>query len=365
MMIYKKTPLFDEHIFCGGKIVEFAGYGLPISYTSIIEEHDIVRKEVGVFDVSHMGEFSISGPGALEFLQKMTTNDLSTLNPGQAQYSILCNEKGGIIDDLIIYKKQNEYLMVVNASNSSKNFKWLNKHANKDVLIKDISEFVGLLAIQGPKSRNFLDKISDIEINRIAFYNFKNGSINGIDVMISRTGYTGELGYEIYVHSDSLIDLWCILIKEGKKFGLRPVGLGCRDTLRMEMRYPLYGVDINENTNPIEAGLQWAVKFNKENFIGRNKLLKIQKNPTKRLVCIEMNERAIPRYGNSILFEDLIIGKVTSGTMSPSLKKGICMGYVDSKISSKGNLVSINIRGKNKKGVIVKSPFHKRGSLLD
>ena len=364
-MMFKKTPLFDEHIIWGGKIIEFAGYGLPISYTSIHEEHNIVRTKVGVFDVSHMGEFSISGPGALDFLQKMTTNDLSKLNPGQAQYSILCNEEGGIVDDLIIYKKQNEYLMVVNASNSRKNLKWLNKHANKDVLIKDISEFVGLLAIQGPESRKLLDKISDIEINGIAFYSFKNGSIKGIDVMISRTGYTGELGYELYVHSDSLIDLWAILIKEGKNFGLQPVGLGCRDTLRMEMKYPLHGVDINENTNPIEAGLKWAIKLDKKNFIGKDKLLKIKKNPAKRLVCIEMNERAIPRFGNSILFEDIIVGRVTSGTMSPSLKRGICMGYVDSKISSPGNAISINIRGNNKKGVIVKSPFYKDCSLLN
>ena len=364
-MVFKKTPLFNEHIACGGKIIEFAGYGLPISYTSIKEEHNIVRKNVGIFDVSHMGEFSISGAGALDFLQKMTTNDLSTLNTGQAQYTLLCNENGGIIDDLIIYKKHNEYLMVVNASNISKNLNWLNKHATEDVLIEDISEFVGLLAIQGPKSMNLIDKITDIEINEIAFYNFKNGSIGGIDVMISRTGYTGELGYEIYVHAESLIDLWAILIKEGKKFGLRPVGLGCRDTLRMEMKYPLYGADINENTDPIEAGLKWAIKLNKVNFIGRNKLLINQKNPLKRLVCIEMNERAIPRFGNSILFEDLIVGKVTSGTMSPSLKKGICMGYVDSKISSQGNVISINIRGKNKEGVIVKSPFYKSGSLLD
>ncbi len=363
--MFKKTPLFNEHKICGGKIIEFAGYGLPISYTSINEEHNIVRKRVGVFDVSHMGEFSISGPGALDFLQRMTTNDLSILSPGQAQYSILCNENGGIVDDLIIYKKQNEYLMVVNASNSIKNLNWLNEHADENVLIEDISDFVGLLAIQGPESRKLLDKISDIEMYKIAFYNFKNGSINGIDVMISRTGYTGELGYELYVHSDSLIDLWAILIKEGKNFGLKPVGLGCRDTLRMEMKYPLYGVDINENTNPLEAGLRWAVKLNKKNFIGKNKLLKIQNNPKKKLVCIEMNERAIPRYGNNILFKDCIVGKVTSGTMSPSLKKGICMGYIDSSISSEGNAISIDIRGKNKKGVIVKSPFYKSGSLLD
>ena len=364
-MMFKKTPLYNEHIICGGKIIEFAGYGLPISYTSINEEHNIVRTGVGVFDVSHMGEFSISGPGSFNFLQKMTTNDLSTLNTGQAKYSILCNENGGVIDDLIIYKKHNEYLMVVNASNINKNLKWLSKHANEGVVIKDISDFVGLLAVQGPESRDLLNKISDIEINGIEFYNFKNGAINGIDVMISRTGYTGELGYEIYVHSDSLIDLWGILFKKGKEFGLRPVGLGCRDTLRMEMKYPLYGADINENTNPIEAGLKWAIKLDKENFIGKNKLLKIQKNPAKKLVCIEMNERAIPRFDNNILFEDIIVGKVTSGTMSPSLKKGICMGYVDTKFCSQGNPISINIRGKNKKGVIVKAPFYKSGSLLD
>ena len=363
-MMYKKTPLFDEHVISGGKIVEYAGHGLPISYISINKEHNVVRKKVGIFDVSHMGEFTISGSGAFDFLQKMTTNDLSSLNVGQAQYSLFCNENGGIIDDLIIYKKHNEYLLVVNASNISKNFNWLKKYANEDVLINDISDLVGLLAIQGPESRNVLNKISDGEVNDIAFYNFKDVSIYGIDIMISRTGYTGELGYELYVHSDSLIDLWSIIMEEGRKFGIRPVGLGCRDTLRMEMRYPLYGLDINESTNPLEAGLASVIKFNKENFIGKNKLIESQKKLTKKLVCIEMEERAIPRHGNTILFENIIVGKVTSGTMSPSLKKGICMGYVDAKISVLGNTISINIRGKNKKGVIVKPPFYKNGSLL-
>ena len=364
-MIFKKTPLFDEHINAGGKIIEFGGYGLPISYSSINEEHNIVRNNVGVFDVSHMGEFSISGSGAFDLIQKTTTNDISALKIGHAQYSLMCDENGGIIDDLILYKKEDEFLMVVNASNRSKNLKWLSLHKGNDVIIKDISDSVGLLAIQGPKSRRLLNEISNIEINKIPFYRFKNGSVNGIDAMVSRTGYTGELGYEIYVNSDSLVDLWKSLFIKGKKYGLKPVGLGCRDTLRMEMNYPLYGMDINEKINPIEARLNWVTKFSKKKFIGRNKLIKIQKNSSKKLVCIEMAERAIPRFGNNILFKRKIVGAVTSGTMSPSLKKGICIGFVDSKISSPGNAVSIDIRGKNKSGVIVHPPFYKSGSLLN
>ena len=364
-MTSKKTPLFEEHISNGGKIVEFAGYSLPISYSSISHEHNTVREKVGIFDVSHMGEFIISGPDSFNFLQKITTNDLRKLKFGQAQYSLMCNDNGGIVDDLIIYKKQNDYLLVVNASNREKNLKWLKKNQERNVLIKDISESIGLLAIQGPKSRKLLDKISDVDIKKIPFYHFRYGFVKGIDVMISRTGYTGELGFEIYVKSENLIELWRIFLQVGKEFGIKPVGLGCRDTLRMEMRYHLYGLDIDENTNPIEAGLSWATKFNKGHFIGRNRLINAHKNSQKKLICIEMAERAIPRSGNNILLNNKIIGEVTSGTMSPSLKKGICMGYVESKISQIGVPICIDIRGKKKKGVIVDSPFYKNGSLLN
>ena len=364
-MTFKKTPLFEEHISNGGKIVDFAGYSLPISYSSISHEHNTVREKVGIFDVSHMGEFIISGPDSFNFLQKITTNDLRKLDFGQAQYSLMCNDDGGIIDDLIIYKKQNDYLLVVNASNREKNLKWLKKNQESNVLIKDISESIGLLAIQGPKSRKLLNKISDIDIKKIPFYHFQYGFVKGIDVMISRTGYTGELGFEIYVKSKNLIELWRTFLQVGKEFGIKPVGLGCRDTLRMEMRYHLYGLDIDENINPIEAGLSWVTKFNKGYFIGRDKLINIHKNFQKKLICIEMAERAIPRSGNSILLNNEIIGEVTSGTMSPSLKKGICMGYVKSKTSQIGVSIFIDIRGKKKKGIIVDSPFYKNGSLLN
>ena len=364
-MAFKKTPLFEEHKSNGGKMVEFAGYSLPISYSSINEEHNAVREKVGVFDVSHMGEFIISGSDSFNFLQKMTTNDLKKLRFGQAQYSLMCNENGGIIDDLIIYKKRNDYLLVVNASNREKNLKWLKKNQESNVLIKDISESIGLLAIQGPKSREFLKPIIDIDINDLHFYHFQYGFVKGINAMISRTGYTGELGYEIYVKSKNLIKLWRILFLEGKEFGIKPVGLGCRDTLRMEMRYHLYGLDMDENINPIEADLSWVTKFNKDYFIGKNKLINIRTNFQKKLVCIEMDERAIPRTGNSILVNNKIIGKVTSGTMSPSLKKGICIGYVELKNLQIGVLISIDIRGKKKIGRIVDSPFYKHGSLLN
>ena len=364
-MASKKTPLYEEHKKNDGNIVEFAGYSLPISYSSINQEHNTVREKVGVFDVSHMGEFIISGSDSLNFLQKVTTNDLRKIRFGQAQYSLMCNEKGGIIDDLIIYKKRNDYLLVVNASNREKNLKWLKKHQNSNVLIKDISDSIGLLAVQGPKSRKILTQFFDVDINNLSFYHFQYGSIKGFNAMISRTGYTGELGYEIFVKSKNLIELWKTILSTGKEFGISPVGLGCRDTLRMEMRYHLYGLDIDEKINPIEAGLSWVTKFNKGFFIGRDKLLKLNKNFQKKLVCIEMAEKAIPRTGNSIIFNDKIVGKVTSGTMSPSLKKGICIGYIESMYYQKKRQIFIDIRGKKKKGCIVDSPFYKNGSLLN
>ena len=364
-MACKKTPLFEEHKKNGGKIIEFAGYSLPISYSSIRQEHNTVREKVGVFDVSHMGEFIISGSNSFSFLQKITTNDLTKLRFGQAQYSLICNENGGIMDDLIIYKKQNNYLLVVNASNREKNLKWLKKHQDSNVFIEDISESIGLLAVQGPKSRKLLKQLFDVDINKLSFYHFQYGSIGGIRAMISRTGYTGELGYEVFVKSKNLIELWRTILSKGIEFGIKPVGLGCRDTLRIEMRYHLYGLDIDENINPIEAGLSWVIKFGKEYFIGKNKLINIRKNPNEKLVCIEMAERAIPRTGNSIIFNNKIIGKVTSGTMSPSLKKGICLGYVKSTYCKVRDSVIVDIRGKKKIGYIVNSPFYKNGSLLN
>ena len=364
-MSSKKTPLFEEHKKNNGRIVEFAGYSLPISYSSINQEHNTVREKVGVFDVSHMGEFIISGSDSLNFLQKVTTNDLSKLQFGQAQYSLMCNENGGIIDDLIIYKKQSDYLLVVNASNREKNLKWLKKHQSSNVQIKDISDSVGLLAVQGPKSRKILNQLFDIDFNKLSFYHFQYGSIKGFNVMISRTGYTGELGYEIFVKSKNLIEIWKNILSTGKEFGISPAGLGCRDTLRMEMRYPLYGLDINENINPIEADLSWVTKFDKEFFIGKNKLTKLNKYSQKKLVCIEMAEKAIPRNGCSIIINNKIVGKVTSGTMSPSLKKGICIGYIKSICYQKKGKIYIDIRGKKKKGYIVDSPFYKNGSLLN
>jgi len=363
-MTCKKTPLFEEHKKNGGKIVEFAGYSLPISYTSISQEHFTVREKVGVFDVSHMGEFIISGSDSFNFLQKLTTNDLKKLRFGQAQYSLMCNQNGGILDDLIIYKKKNDFLLVVNASNREKNLKWLKKHQGSNVFINDISDSIGLLAVQGPKSRKLLNQLSDMDIDKLPFYHFQYGSVEGINVLISRTGYTGELGFEIYIKSKHLIQLWRTILSKGEEFGIAPVGLGCRDTLRMEMRYHLFGSDINENINPIEAGLSWVTKFGKEYFIGKNKLIDIRKNSPKKMVCIEMAERAIPRTGNKIIFNNKIIGKVTSGTMSPSLKKGICIGYVESKKSQTGLSILIDIRGKKKKGYIVDSPFYKDGSLM-
>ncbi|MBA65827.1 MAG: glycine cleavage system protein T [Candidatus Marinimicrobia bacterium] len=365
-MIIKKTPLYKEHIEQGGTMVEFAGYHLPITYSSIKNEHSVVRQKVGVFDVSHMAEFFISGESATRFLQNITVNDVAKLSIGQVHYSLMCNKNGGIIDDLLLYKKDNGYMMVVNAANHQKDLEWLHKNKdNKNLSIKDISKETGLLALQGPRSRELLKKIVNDDIKSILFYHFKNFNINGIEVLISRTGYTGELGYEIYSNAKDLPVLWKYILKNGEKFGIQPVGLGCRDTLRMEMKYLLYGLDIDSNINPIEAGLGWVTKLEKKEFIGKNALLNIRKNLTRKMVCIKMLERAIPRTGNAIYFNGKVIGEVTSGTMSPSLGHGISMGFVLLKNAEIGVNVFIDIRGNMKKGIIIKAPFYKGGSLLN
>ena len=365
-MAIKKTPLYGKHTENGGRMVDFAGYLLPISYSSIKEEHNNVREKVGLFDVSHMAEFLISGSSATDFLQKMTVNNVRKLSIGEVQYSLMCYEDGGIVDDLLIYKNVNNYMMVVNAANHQKDLEWLKKNSNGYNLdIKDISNKTGLLALQGPKSRALLEQILGMEINSMGFYQFRNYLIDGIKVMISRTGYTGELGYEIYSNSRDISNLWDQIMSVGKKFDIQPAGLGCRDTLRLEMKYMLYGSDISRDTNPFEAGLGWVTKLEKQSFIGKNALLKSQNKLKKKIVCIQMLERAIPRNKNKIYFEEKIIGEITSGTMSPSLGQGISIGYVTSKNVRIGSNVFIDIRGKKKKGFIVKPPFYKNGSLLN
>ena len=360
-----KTALYKKHIENGGNIVPFAGYLLPSHYTGINNEHNNVRKYAGLFDVSHMGEIIVSGDKAKEFLNQISTNNIYDLNLGQAQYSAICNDKGGIIDDLLIYREKQEFLLVVNASNKIDVLNWLNENSYKGVEIKDISDETGLLAIQGPKSRNILSLILDEKVKTLQFYHFYRSKINGFNVLVSRTGYTGELGFELFVKNIHLNDLWDIVVEKGRPHGLIPAGLGCRDTLRMEMKYCLHGNDININTNPIEAGLGWITKLGKRSFIGSKACNDIKENIKRKLICFEMRERAIPRKDCLIFNKNKNVGVVTSGTMSPSLKKGIGIGYVEKKYSKINQKLYIDVRGKKKQAIIVKPPFYKNGSLND
>ena len=361
----KNTPLFDRHIELGGNMVSFGGYLLPTHYSGINLEHLGVRSKAGLFDVSHMGEFIISGSDAESFLQKVTVNDVTSLSVGQAQYSAMCYTNGGIIDDILIYKKKNEFMLVVNAANNEKDLDWLKSHAKGDIRIENMSDDIGLVAIQGPRSRNILQTLTDSNLTNIQFYHFVEGRLNGKKAIISRTGYTGELGFEIYAKSDDIGEIWDAIMKAGQDKGLEPAGLGCRDTLRMEMKLALYGNDIDDTTNPIEAGLGWITRLGKTDFMGKKALLEAKANVTRRLVCLEMTERAIPRQGYTILMNDQSVGIITSGTMSPSLETGIGIGYVNRPFDKSGTELLVDIRGRMKSAVVVKPPFYKNGSLMD
>lgn len=361
----KNTPLLDRHIELGGNMVTFGGYLLPTYYSGINLEHLAVRSKAGLFDVSHMGEFIISGSDAESFLQKVTVNDVASLSIGQAQYSAMCYANGGIIDDILVYKKKNEFMLVVNAANNGKDIDWLNSHAKGDIRIENMSDDIGLVAIQGPRSRNILQTLTDSNLTNIQFYHFVEGRLNGKKAIISRTGYTGELGFEIYANSDDIGEIWDAIMKAGQDKGLEPAGLGCRDTLRMEMKLALYGNDIDDTTNPIEAGLGWITRLGKTDFMGKKALLEAKANIARRLVCLEMTERAIPRQGCPILMNDESVGIITSGTMSPSLETGIGIGYVNRPFDKSGTELLVDIRGRMKSAVVVKPPFYKNGSLMD
>ena len=361
----KKTPLYHNHLSLNGRMVSFSGFLLPTFYSSINFEHQIVRSKVGLFDVCHMGEFIISGNDAELFLQKITINNIKAIGVGQAQYTAMCYEDGGIVDDLIIYKYSDKFMMVVNASNIEKNLRWIKKNINGDVKIENKSDKIGLLAIQGPKSRKVLEYLMNLNLESLPFYHFITEKYAGEDLTIARTGYTGELGYELYIDSKSIVHLWNLLMDSGSKFGICPVGLGCRDTLRLEMAYPLYGNEIDDSISPLEGGLGWITKFKKGNFIGKASLEKDINKIKRKLVCIEMNEKSIPRTGCLIYKSQKLVGRITSGTMSPSIGKGIALGLIDKKFANIGIDLEIDIRGKIKRGTIVTSPFFKNGTLLN
>jgi aminomethyltransferase len=359
-MEIKKIPLNDLHEKLGAKMVPFAGYNMPVRYSSDIEEHNTVRNSVGVFDVSHMGEFTLKGPNALDLIQRVTTNDASKLVDGQAQYSCLPNETGGIVDDLIVYKiKENDYLLVVNASNIEKDWNWISRFNTKGVEMKNISDSLCLFAVQGPKALTVVQRLTSIDLSTIKYYHFTIGKFAGVDhVILSNTGYTGAGGFEIYVNKESAELVWKAIFEAGANENIKPIGLGARDTLRLEMGFCLYGNDIDDTTTPIEGGLGWITKFTKE--FTNSTAIKKQKEEgvSRKLVGFKMVDKGIPRHEYQIknaLGEG--IGKVTSGTMSPVLGIGIGLGYVPTQFASPGSEIFIDVRGKSLKAVVSKTPL--------
>ncbi len=354
----QKTSLYNHHLNLGAKIIPFSGFEMPVNYSKgILHEYNSVRNNCGIFDVSHMGQFFIYGSNCYDFLQKMTINNINQLKDYDAQYSAMCNYNGGIVDDLILYKKPNGYFMVVNAGNIDKNLQWLNDNIIDNVTIEDRSLETSLVAIQGPNSREFLSKITDSDLN-IEFYSYTDANILGDNIMLSRTGYTGELGFEIYGEHRHIIRIWEELVNSG----VEPCGLASRDILRMEMKYCLYGNDIDENINPIEAGLSWITDINKDCFIGKESLVKNRYE--NKLVAFEMLDRGIPRKDYEIRLNGINIGRVTSGTQSFILKKGIGLGYVKNEYSKINQEIVVVIRNKELKARIIKPPFIKNTSLL-
>lgn len=360
----KRTALFDTYAEYGGKTIDFGGWELPVQFSGIKAEHEAVRTQAGLFDVSHMGEVFVSGEGALAFLQKLVTNDVSKLKDGQAQYTAMCYEDGGTVDDLLIYKRgEKDYLLVVNASNIDKDVEWMKKHASEDVVIEDKSNEYGLLALQGPKAQEVLQKLTDQPLDEIKFFRFKEGvHVAGHEVLVSRTGYTGEDGFELYGSPDTVVALWSAILEAGKEEGVLPAGLGARDTLRFEAGLPLYGQELSKAISPLEAGLGFVVKLNKDSdFIGKEALAsQKEQGVPRKLVGIEMIDKGIPRTGYKVFVGDEEIGEVTTGTQSPTLKKNIGFALVDSSQAEAGNEVEVEIRSKRLKAVVIATPFYKR-----
>lgn len=358
----KNTALYDVHLKLGAKMVPFAGYNMPVSYSGIKLEHQAVRQAVGMFDVSHMGEFLLKGPHALDLIQYVTSNDASKLTPGKVQYSCMPNGQGGIVDDLLVYCiSDDKYLLVVNASNIEKDWNWISKHNEWGVEMEDMSENLSLLAVQGPKAAEALQALTSVALDQIAYYNFVSGPFAGIDdVIISATGYTGAGGFELYLPNNAAPKVWEKIMQAGAAYGIQPCGLGCRDTLRLEMGFCLYGNDINDTTSPLEAGLGWITKFSKE-FIDAEYLKKQKADGlSRKLVAFEMVDRGIPRQHYAIKnAAGEVLGEVTSGSESPSTGKFIGMGYVPVASSSLGSEIFIDIRDRLMKAVVVALPFYK------
>jgi aminomethyltransferase len=368
-MPLKRTPLFDTHVALGARMVEFGGWEMPVQYTGILDEHHAVRQRAGLFDICHMGEIEVSGPEGLAFLRRTVTNDPAGLAIGQAQYALLCREDGGVLDDLIVYRVSEErYLLVVNASNSDRDFAWLEQQGRQDArggfALRNLSDETGLLALQGPKAAAILQPLTDADLSRLGYYHCTPGRVARHDVLILRTGYTGEDGFELMVPSGQVVALWNALLAAGQAGGLVPAGLGARDTLRLEAAMPLYGHELTEDTNPLEAGLDRFVRPDKA-FVGRDALVAVKAaGLKKRLVGLELIERGVPRQGYPITLRQGVreVGQVTSGTISPTLGKPIAMAYVRPELARVGTELDVIIRGRPVRAHVVQRPFYRRRS---
>jgi aminomethyltransferase len=356
----RKTALHDEHVALGAKIVEFAGWAMPMFYSGIVGEHRRVRSTAGLFDVSHMGEFIVSGPDALAALERITTNRLSAVSEGRVQYSAMCYENGGFVDDLLIYAMPGRYMLVVNASNLEKDLEWIRGNLVGDATVEDVSDATALIALQGPESESVLAGLTPVDLTSLRYYRWTAADVAGRATTLSRTGYTGEDGFEIYCDPEDAPELWGAVLTAGAAVDIEPVGLGARDTLRLEMGYSLYGSEMDETRTPAEAGLMWVTKLDKGDFIGRDAIVrKVDEGVPERIVGFELTERGLPRPGHRILVGNEEVGRVTSGTLSPSLERGIGLGYLRSDVTGD---ISLEIRDRRVEARTVSLPFFKEGS---
>lgn len=357
----KTTPLYEKHVELKGKVIDFGGWALPVEYSGIIPEHEAVRNQAGLFDVSHMGEITVKGEDAEKYLQMIVTNDISVLNDNQSAYTPMCYPDGGVVDDLLVYKYcSTDYLLVVNASNTQKDFEWLLSQTFGNVDIKNVSDEYAQLALQGPDAQTILQKLSSVDLNLIEFYHFLGDvNVGEFKTIVSRTGYTGEDGFELYFKADDGPKMWDLILETGKEYGLVPAGLGARDTLRFEAALPLYGQEIDKDITPLEAGLGFFVKLSKENFIGKEALAKQKAEGLKRKVIgFEMVDRGIPRSHYEVFAEGKKIGYVTTGSFSPTLKKNIGLALIEVEYAKEGTEIEISVRNKNLKAIVIKKPFY-------
>ena len=356
----KRTPLRDVHVKAGARMVPFGGWEMPVQYTGIVEEHRAVRKNVGLFDISHMGEFEIEGREALAIVQRLCTNDAAALGVGQVQYSLLCQPDGGIVDDLTLYRLADDHFMLtVNASNIDKDWGWVTSHGEGNARWKNVSATTALLAVQGQRAETLVQRLAAGDVTRIPYYHFVRGVVAGVEALISRTGYTGEDGFELYIAAAQAVRLWEALLDAGAPEGIRPIGLGARDTLRLEMKFALYGNDIDTTTNPLEAGLGWVVKPAKGEFVGKASIEAARaKGVTRKLVGFEMVEPSVPRHGYSLRAKGAPVGVVTSGSFGPSVERYIGMGYLPTSLSAVHSEVDVEIRGKLQRARVVRTPFY-------